>query len=251
MTLLKRLLFTFLVAAGPILIAGNPYQAAVNHAERSEKDRERDKTDKPAEVLAFAGVQPGWVVADIFSASGYYTELLAHTVGPNGKVIAHNNQAYKNYGAKGAAARFTEGRLPNVTHLTSEADDLKLPAQGLDMAIMVMAYHDLYWVSEKDGWSKIDAKHFLKQIYAAMKPGGTMVVIDHNAKAGSGSSAAQDLHRIEKAYAKKDFTEAGFSFVKASDMLAQSGDDHTIMVFDKAIRGKTDRFVLVFQKPKN
>ncbi|CAM2011664.1 class I SAM-dependent methyltransferase [Acanthopleuribacter pedis] len=244
----SRLLLCVFLTLSTLALAGDPIQKAVDHAERSEKDRERDQREKPAEILKFIGVKPGWTVADIFSSAGYYTELLAHVVGPEGKVIAQNNASYKNYGSKGAALRFTEGRLANVTHLVSEADDLKLPKDGLDMAIMVNCYHDLYWDNGKPSWPAIDAKKFLAQLHAAVKPGGLMVVIDHTAKEGSGSSAAQDLHRIEKAYAEQDFTAAGFTLLKSSDLLRRSGDDHSVNVYDEAIKGKTDRFVLVFQK---
>ena len=117
-----------------------------------------------------------------------------------------------------------------------------------DLILIFMGYHDLYWVDEKEGWPKIDADNFLKQLNAALKPGGKLLIVDHVAKEGTGSSAAQDLHRIDEAFTKKDFTSHGFQFEKACTGYRNTTDDHTKMVFDAAIRGKTDRFAHLYRK---
>ena len=109
--------------------------------ERSEADAKRDLTSKPLEVLAFMGVEPGWHVIDLFSGSGYYSEVLAHVVGADGKVYLHNNQAYIGL-ADGLPDRLADNRLPNVEVYVREVEDINLPSDSLDMAILVMAYHD-------------------------------------------------------------------------------------------------------------
>ena len=81
--LLSSLLACFVPAWSVPALAGDPaIDKSIASPERSAEDRERDARDKPAEVLAFAGVKPGMTVADVFSAGGYYTELLAGVVGP-------------------------------------------------------------------------------------------------------------------------------------------------------------------------
>jgi len=86
-------------------------------------------------------------------------------------------------------------------------------------------------------------------LFRLLRPGGRLLVVDHAAVAGSGSSAAQELHRVDEAFARADFERAGFRFVASSDALRNRADDHSKSVFDEAIRGKTDRFVFVFEKP--
>ena len=119
-----------------------PIEKSIASPERTAADRERDKREKPAEVMAFAGVKPGMVVADIFAAGGYYTELLAGVVGPGGKVLAINNIPYATYSKDGIKARFTEGRLGNVERRIVEASYMNIAPKSVDLVVIVMAYHD-------------------------------------------------------------------------------------------------------------
>ena len=233
-------------AAAPASI----YRDAVAAKGRSDADRARDQRDHPEEILAFAGFKPGMNVADLFGGSGYNAELLSHVVGPKGEVLIVNNAGYAKYGAKELDPRLADNRLPNVKHHVAEPDDLKLGKNTLDGALIVMSYHDLYWVDEKQGWSKIDAGKFLDQVADALKPGAVLVVVDHSAKEGTGSAPAQTLHRIDEAFAKSDITAHGFVFDGSLDILRNPDDDRNKVVFDPTIRGKTDRFVHRYRKAK-
>src|SRR5262245_27246750 len=163
-----------------------PIEKSIASPERTAADRERDQREKPAEVMAFAGVKPGMVVADIFAAGGYYSELLAGVVGPGGKVLAINNMPYATYAKDDIKARYTEGRLPNVEHRLVEASYMNIAPHSVDLAVIVMAYHDAYWIDEKDGWPEINTDGFLESIHRMLKPGGKLLIIDHNAPAGTG-----------------------------------------------------------------
>lgn len=217
---------------------------------RSAADKERDARDKPAEVLALAHFKRGDTVADLLSGGGYYAEILSGIVGPKGKVLLVNNTGYENFGKKGLATRLADNRLPNVQHIVGPSDALGLGENTLDGAVIVMSYHDLYWVDEKEGWPKIDADQFLDQITRALKPGGVLLVVDHSAKEGTGSADAQTLHRIDEKFAIADFRKHGLQWEAAIPALRNTDDDRSKNVFDAAIRGKTDRFVHLYRKPK-
>ena len=216
---------------------------------RTAADRERDARDKPAEVLALARFKRGDTVADLLAGGGYYSEILSGIVGPGGKVLLVNNTGYENFGKKGLATRLADGRLPNVRHVVGPSDALGMGENVLDGAVIVMSYHDLYWVDDKQGWPKIDAGQFLDQVVRVLKPGGVLLVVDHSARQGTGSSAAQDLHRIDEQFAIADFRAHGLEWEAAIPALRNPGDDRSKNVFDPAIRGKTDRFVHLYRKP--
>lgn len=217
---------------------------------RSASDRERDARDKPAEVLALARFKRGDTVADILSGGGYYAEILSGIVGPGGKVLLVNNPGYETFGKKGLAERLAGGRLTNVTHVVGPSDALGMGDSVLDGAVIVMSYHDLYWVDEKGGWPKVDASRFLDQVARALKPGGVLLVVDHSARQGAGSADAQTLHRIDEQFAIADFRKHGLEWEAAIPVLRNPDDDRSKNVLDPAIRGRTDRFVHLYRKPE-
>ena len=139
-------------------------------------------------------------------------------------------------------------RLKAVKQLTGPTNNLGMGKDQYDLILIFMSYHDIYWVDEKEGWPKIDADNFLKQLHDALKPSGKLLIVDHAAKAGTGSADAQTMHRIDEEFAKKDFTSHGFKLEKTWDGLRNPADDHTKQVFDPAIRGKTDRFTQLYVK---
>ena len=248
MSIPQMLLASLLLSVAlPAFTADAAIDAALANAERSAADRERDARDKPGEILALAGVKPGMTVADLFSAGGYYTELLAHLVGANGKVYAVNNVPYAQYSKKDRDARFTEGRLKNVEHRIVEASWFNLPPKSVDVAIIVMSFHDVYWVDEKEGWPAINAEGFIDSIKRMLKPGGKLLIVDHNAPAGSGPEMAGKAHRLNEEFAKKALTSRGLVLEKTWDGLRNKDDQLDKMVFDPAVRGKTDRYVHVYK----
>jgi len=223
------------------------YARALATAGRSAADRERDARDRPAELYAFAGIAPGMRIADIFGGGGYHSELLGYVVGPTGHVLLVNDPAYAVYAAKDLAARFDGGRLPAIERRVAPNADLGLGRATLDGALMVMSYHDLYY-ADGDDFPRIDAQGFLEQIRAAVRPGGFFLVVDHAAAGGTGSAAAQKLHRIDEQYAIHDIEAHGFRLQRRWDGLRSAADDHSLPVFDPAIRGHTDRFVHLYRR---
>jgi predicted methyltransferase len=247
--LLSSLLLTLAGCASTGKASHNAIADAIDNPARSDADRERDARDKPQVVLKLVGFKRGMVIADIFGGGGYYSEILSGLVGPKGKVRLINNAAYDGYAKKGLTARLTGNRLPNVRYEVSSPDAMQLGNETLDGALIVMSYHDLYVADPKDGWPAIDASQFIDQIVTALKPGGKLLIVDHAANEGTGKTDAQLLHRIEEKFAIQDFKSHGLEFVGSITDLKNSTDDHSLNVFNAAIKGKTDRFVHVYRKP--
>ena len=218
-------------------------------AARGEANVKLDQSRKPAEVLAFLGLEKGMRVSDPFGGNLYWAEITAPAVGPKGSVTIWEPRQF--YDQKGFDS-FTAfaARQPNASMLVSPFEAPNLPQNAYDFMLINLDYHDVYWESAKYGVIRMDPDQWLKTIYAAMKPGSVVGVIDHVANPGDTRQTVEKLHRIEPAVVKADFKRAGFVLEGESDLLRNPADDHSLLVFDPAIRGKTDRFILKFRKPR-
>ena len=217
-------------------------------ASRSADNVKLDESRKPAEVLSFLGLQQGMWVADPFGGNLYWAEITGPAVGPKGRVTIweprqfYDQKTLDNYTALHA-------RLPNVFLRVSPMEAPDLPGK-YDFMLINMDYHDVYWESEKYGIPKMDPDQWLKTVYDSMKPGAVVGVVDHVANPGDTRDTVQKLHRIDPATVKADFKRAGFVLEAESRILRNPADDHSLLVFDPKIRGKTDRFILKFRKPR-
>jgi predicted methyltransferase len=243
-----------LAAAAAMALAGTAAQAAVpaNVAaaladkNRPAEDSARDAVRKPGELLEWAGVKSGDKVADLVMGGGYFTRILSGAVGPKGQVYAYQPAEFIQFQASyGENQKKVAAAYANVTPLTSTFGALDLP-DGLDLVLTVQNYHDLHLTPfPKDTATKVNA-----EVFKSLKPGGAYVVIDHAALPGSGLEPAMKVHRIDPAIVKQEVEAAGFKLEAESPLLKDAADPHTASVFDPAIRGKTDQFVMKFRKPK-
>ncbi|BBB09735.1 class I SAM-dependent methyltransferase [Sphingopyxis sp. EG6] len=238
-----------LAMAAPPVVAkeavASDYTTVLADPARPAADRERDAARKPVELLAFAQIAPGEQVGDFVMGGGYVTRLLAAAVGPSGKVHAFQPAEFiafrKQYGDDQAAV---DAAYANVDAV---AGPFAAPAFAapLDTIITVQNFHDLYLKPFPEGTGdKASAA-----LFAALKPGGTLVIVDHSAADGTGTTHADSLHRIDKAAVIAALTRAGFKLEAESDLYRLADDPRTTNVFDPAIRGKTDQFALRFRKP--
>lgn len=221
--------------------------AAVANPARPEADRMRDANRKPAECLSFAGIKPGDRVGELVPGGGYFTRLLSKAVGAKGYVYAYIpsdiDEVYRKHGIRVPPP--ADPNYPNVSYIHAPIAKFVTP-EKLDLVWTSQNYHDLH--DKMFGPADVPAVN--KAVYDALKPGGTFLVIDHAAEKGSGLRDTDTLHRIDEAAVKKEVEAAGFKLVAESDALRNPSDNHAQKVFDPAIRGKTDQFVLKFKKTR-
>ena len=216
---------------------------ALAAASRPEEDRARDAGRMPAQVLEFLGIGAGTRVADVLSGGGYYTRILTPMVGPEGAVYAGNNPFFQRFGDEAMTALLSEPGFENVMRIDAPVDEIALPSDGsLDAVMIALAYHDL-WLTDED------RDELNRRVFAALRSGGAYGIIDHSAAEGTGTSVIESLHRIEESVIVEEISRAGFELGARGDFLANPDDDRSLRVFDPAIRGQTDRFVLRFEKP--
>ncbi len=223
--------------------------AAVAAPDRPDLSVKLDVVRKPAEVLKFLGLERGDRTLDVFGSGGYYTEIMGRAVGPDGSVDAWEAA---NFVGPATTKKWDElrRRLPNVKLLVSPAAHIRLPQANYDFVMFNLNYHDLYWESAEYKFPRMDPKPFVRTLYALMKPGATLGVIDHVANPGGNTrDVAQKLHRVDPATLRSDFEAAGFAFEAESPLLRNPADDHSKSVFDPTIRSRTDQIVYRFRKP--
>lgn len=222
---------------------------AVAMNDRPAAARALDAERMPVEVLRFLGLKRGDHVLDVMTGSGYYAEIMGNAIGSYGTVLAHEPPVFEDEKSRAAFADLVK-RVPNVTLLSVMPADIDPPANNLDFTMMHLVYHDAYWSSEKFKFPALNPAALLKRLFAATRPGGIVAVIDHIAASGGDTrSVADKLHRIDPAVVKADFARAGFKLEAESNLLRVAADNHSKSVFDPAIKGKTDRFVMRFRKP--
>ncbi|HET7085273.1 MAG TPA: hypothetical protein VFI23_10920 [Rhizomicrobium sp.] len=243
---------TALLASSAIVLAAPSKQmlAAVADSARPADDTKRDENRKPAEMLAFAGITPGKVVVDMLPGGGYFTRIFARAVEPNGRVYAY-------FGVQYDARLKSQGKDPD-----NQFADLKQTYKNLGVIhgplpqFVTPEPVDVVWTSQNyhDMHNKqyaMDVNEVNKAVFKSLKPGGYYVIIDHKAAETAGDDVTETLHRIKESTVKKEVEAAGFKLVAEGKDLNTSSDDGTKRVFENDIRGKTNQFMLKFQKPRH
>jgi len=212
------------------------YESVIESAVRTDQDRRMDAARKPAEFLPFTQVKPGMQVLDVSAGGGYTSQLLALAVGPGGKLWAQTPR-------QGAALvkRLADHPQANVVVVERPFDDPIAPDMPrLDLITIVLNYHDI-------SYQPVDRAKMNQRLFAALKPGGRLVVIDHSARGGTGIADGKTLHRIDEAVVRSELRDAGFVLDAEGSFLrnpADARDDSS-----GSPRVPTDKFVLRFVRP--
>jgi predicted methyltransferase len=203
---------------------------------RTDQDRRMDATRHPAEFLQFAQVKPGMRVLDVSAGAGYTSQLLALAVGPAGTVWAQREQP-----GVTLTKRLGDHPQANLVPVLRPFDD-PVPEQAskLDLVTLVLNYHDISYLP-------VDRARMNQRLFAALRPGGHFIVIDHAAKAGADISVGKTLHRIDEAIVLAEVRQAGFVLEAASDFLRDPADTRELSSGDSKV--PTDKFALRFVKP--
>jgi len=218
------------------------YAALLAAPDRSDNDRAADKRRDPLPFLAFAGVAPGMKVLDMGAGAGYSTELVARVIGPTGTVYGQNPPDNFERARNAFATRAATPSMRNSVAVVKPYDD-PLPANvhDLDMITYLFFYHDTTYLN-------VDRAQMNRKLFEALKPGGTLVIADHSAKAGSDASVGKTLHRIDESMLRREVEAAGFKLVAEGNFWRNPGDPRDFSTQQPA--GPVDNFVLKFQKPQ-
>src|ERR1700688_730118 len=217
------------------------YAALIAAPDRSDADREADKRRDPLPLLKFAGPGPGMKVLDMGAGGGYSTELMARAVAPNGKV-------YGQFPADGFQKAIDNFNARLKTPAMSDAaadfrpfdDPVPPDVQNLDLITFLFYYHDTTYMN-------VDRAAMDRKLFAALKPGGFLVIADHAAAAGADIAVGKSLHRIDEAVLRREVEAVGFKLVAEGAFWHHPEDARDFTT--QRPTGPVDEFVLKFQKP--
>jgi len=222
---------------------GTPdYAAIIAAPDRTDADRQTDNRRDPLKLLVFSGARPGMKVLDVGAGGGYSSELMARAVAPGGTVYAQNPADLGERAKMRFEARLQTPAAKNIVRVTQPFDD-PLPADvgGLDLITFLFFYHDTTYMN-------VDRAAMNRRLYAALKPGGLLIIADHSARPGDGTSVGKTFHRIEEAALRREVEAAGFKLVGEGDFWRHPEDTRDFSI--QPPPGKpVDEFVLKFQKP--
>jgi len=221
--------------------ASSQYAAIVAAADRTDADRQTDQRRDPLKLLVFAAPRPGMKVLDMGAGGGYSTELMARAVAPNGVVYGQNPADIGERAKARFDARLKTPAGQNIVSVARPFDDPVPPdVRDLDLITFLFFYHDTTYMT-------VDRAEMNRKLYAALKPGGTLVIADHSAKPGDGTSVGKLLHRIEEDALRREVEAAGFKLVAQGDFWRHPEDTRDFSI--QPPPGKpVDEFVLKFQK---
>jgi predicted methyltransferase len=229
-----------IAATAPIPAVAQDYAAIVAAPDRADTDRQTDKRRDPVKLLSFTGVKTGMTVLDMGAGGGYSTELMARAVGPTGKVYAQDHETSPRAKER-FEARMKTDAMKNVTALDRPFDDpVPEDVRNLDLITFFFFYHDTTYMA-------VDRAAMNKKLFAALKPGGMLIIADHSAKPGAGTSVGKTLHRIEQNTLETEVLAAGFKLIAAGEFLRHPEDTREEKIFGAKV--PIDEFVLQFRKP--
>jgi predicted methyltransferase len=217
-------------------------KAALDDKARTMDARLEDDGRMVEIILKAIDAKPGERAIDIGSGSGYLALLVSSMVGPKGHVDMHNTPGWINqFPTMEPERQKIRIKQPNIGWVTTTWTDISGAPDSYDIIVMGQVYHDVFLEGESN-----DAMN--EKLFAMLKPGGRVVVEDHDAIETMPLAQQVGLHRISHGDVTGQMIRAGFT-LKTMTLLESTHDDRRFNVFRPGVRGRTDRFVAVFEKP--
>ena len=254
---MKKSLFAVVIAAATLTNSFYSYAASSSLHEkvlevmkmdhRTDADTKRDPNRMPHLALEFFGLKQNMKVIEFGPGNGWYTKILAPLLKEKGELYLAYKQEWLDelddilkVDALGKARKLPMELGWNNKEYHFEFGKINFGMTDADMVLCIREYHN---------FNSEDRSRFNKAALDALKPGGIYVVVDHSRR--HMTPETWELRRREDAVKVIiEVQNAGFELVKSSDMFYRPDDELVYEVGRKTVTGNTDRFTLVFEKPK-
>jgi predicted methyltransferase len=249
---LSTALFCATVSAQPEpVLSSEASQAAIRAAIASDirppEDKARDAERHPLEVLSFFRLEPNMRVIEIMPFGGWFTKIIGPVVRDEGML----------YTVQDDLGEYSDALEPTLA-LPGMDKVVKLDWNGreptgrewvgsgawdvepVDLVVTFRNYHNF-------GYE--DRMLINKSTFDALKPGGLYGIVDHTRRHNEPDNR-ENGRRMDPVLVIKEVQDSGFVFVDYSDVKRSPEDELIYEVGNPAVTGKTDRFVMLFQKPE-
>ena len=230
----------------PATEAGRRIQTLITANDRSETDRESDRTRLPVQTMEFFGLEPGMKVIEFIPAGGYITEILAHALAGDGELhlLGYGANAAADYQSRGmkhvqAIALDTMTLSPSGQSGIFVLEKIDVPVKDADMFLTFRNLHNI---------AKNTRPLLHKAVFNMLKPGGIYGIVDHT-KRHNEPDTQETWRRLDPVQVIKEVEAAGFEFVDYSALHYRPDDELKYDTTRPSINRYSDRFTLKFRKP--
>jgi SAM-dependent methyltransferase len=164
---------------------------------------ERELEERPTQAIAALELKPGQTVVDFGAGSGYFTFRMSPLVGNQGRIVAVDIEPTMLTAISERAARM---QITNVETRRSTERDPNLPAQSVDLLLMVDVYHELAFPFET-----------LAGIREALKPQGRVALVEYRKE--DPNVPIKEVHKMSERQIIRELEAAGFRHVKTISTL--------------------------------
>jgi len=217
-------------------------RAALAAPDRPVEHRVRDEARRVADIVRLTGIVEGTRVLDVGGGGGYLALVLSPLAGATGAVYIHNTPGWiAQFPSMDPAAMAARISRPNIGYVVSTWTDIPGEAEAYDVIVMGQVYHDAVLEGA-------DIPVMSRRLFDLLRPGGRLVVEDHDALSADPLARAVALHRISYEQVRSDLEAAGF-LAGETVRIDTPQDTRKMNVFHPGVRSRTDRFIAAFSKP--